>query len=83
MGHGPNNADWSNPEATRALVAFFHMDENRAKLGQGGNPTAAGLNDCAAYLEKNVVVQKGGPKTAKSIATQWKKVRQCSFIHMR
>ncbi|KAJ3994543.1 hypothetical protein F5050DRAFT_1773367 [Lentinula boryana] len=75
MGRGVSDADWSNPEDTGAVIQFFFKAENRGKLGQGGNPTKAALNECAAYLAKNQEVKKGGPKTAGAIGTRWRKIK--------
>ncbi|KAJ3980036.1 hypothetical protein F5890DRAFT_1589072 [Lentinula detonsa] len=57
MGPGASDANWYIPEDTSAAIELFYKAENHAKLGQGGNPTKAALNECAAYLVKNLKIK--------------------------
>ncbi|KAJ3712133.1 hypothetical protein DFJ43DRAFT_1161539 [Lentinula guzmanii] len=57
MGLGASNADWYIPEDTSAAIELFYKAENHGKLGQGGNPTKAALNECAAYLVKKLKIK--------------------------
>ncbi|KAJ3720749.1 hypothetical protein DFJ43DRAFT_1158863 [Lentinula guzmanii] len=57
MGLGASDADWYIPEDASAAIELFYKAENHGKLGQGGNPPKAALNECAAYLVKNLKIK--------------------------
>ncbi|KAJ3745913.1 hypothetical protein EV360DRAFT_76494 [Lentinula raphanica] len=71
----PTDANWEDLANTAAIVDFFYKDKNRGKLGQGGNPTKAALNECAEYLAKTRPVVKGGEKTGLKIGTRWRVIK--------
>ncbi|KAJ3745236.1 hypothetical protein EV360DRAFT_76517 [Lentinula raphanica] len=67
----PTDANWEDPADTAAIVDFFYKDENHGKLGQGGNPTKAALNDSMSTRP----VVKGGEKTGPKIGTRWRVIK--------
>ncbi|KAF9071514.1 hypothetical protein BDP27DRAFT_1418872 [Rhodocollybia butyracea] len=75
MVRGADSANWDDPDDTRAVVDFFSSAENRGKLGQGGNPTSAGLEECAKFMAETRPVTKGSPKTGPKIGTRWKVIK--------
>ncbi|KAJ6505137.1 hypothetical protein C8R45DRAFT_1090879 [Mycena sanguinolenta] len=64
-------ADWtSHPEDLAYLINYLHSQRSRA--GDGGNFTGTVFAEAATLMAKECPPKKGGPKTAKSIATKWK-----------
>ena len=71
---GHQAADWqTDPGDKAALVSFLHGI--RSRIGQGGNWDRTALNEAAAFMAQRGPPQKGGPKTADSIRTQFAAVR--------
>ncbi|KAF7322354.1 hypothetical protein HMN09_00013100 [Mycena chlorophos] len=75
MPKGPMHCNWvADPQDRRRLVLFMY--QHRARLGEGGNPDKALLQDCVAFFESCGPPLEGAPKTAASCLGQWGTCRE-------